>query len=465
MKKLHLMILSVCFIPSLWAQPPSPKQLSHMFTDVVKEVNPAVVTIKSTKIVKWEGRRFRHPLEEFFGEDFFRRFYDTPQKSHILGSGVVVDAAEGYILTNNHVVEGADDISVVLMDEREFTAKVVGTDDLSDLAVLQIEAGNLKEARFGDSDDLEVGEWVLAIGSPFSDNLSHTVTAGIVSAKGRSRILRGNRYEDFIQTDAAINPGNSGGPLVNLNGELVGINTAIATGGFSRGNLGVGFAIPINLAKKIMNDLITEGRVIRAWLGVYIQDVDDGIAKATGLPDRQGAAVLEVVEDSPAEKAGFKVYDVIVEFDGKKVRDSSHLRNLVSTTRPGTRAAVEIIRKKRKRTLRVHLAEIDRDETAFASRESGSTRLGLRVENVSSTVARDCRLEADETGVVVVEISPASVAAKEGFQPCDVITRIGDNEITSVKDFRRAVRAKDNETILFLINRAGFPMFLAIENP
>ncbi len=440
-----------------------------MFSQVVKEVGPAVVTITSAKIVKREGRRFRHQFEDFFGEDFFRFYYDNPDgdmRSTVLGSGVIVDAENGYVLTNNHVVENADEITVLLMDEREFSAEIVGRDSQSEVAVLRIDADDLTAARMGDSDRLGVGEWVLAIGSPFSQNLSHTVTAGIVSAKGRSQVLGGVNYQDFIQTDAAINPGNSGGALVNLEGELVAINTAIATGGFSRGNVGIGFAIPINLAKTIMTDLITEGRVIRAWLGVYIQDVNDGIAKALGLSDREGVVVLRVQDDSPAEDAGIEVEDVIVEFNGAKVRDVAHLKNLVSTTRPGTRVALELIRSGKPKTLRVRLDEFPSEEKVLASSERMSPELGVRVEDITPTYARRLNLDEDKSGVVVAEVSPNSAAARAGIQTGDLITRIGGKDISSRREFQKAVKQqKKGSTILFLVYRPGRgSMFIPVEN-
>ncbi len=443
------------------------QQFSDTFAKVVEKVNPAVVTITSEKIIKRDGRRFRHPFEEYFGDDFFKYYFDAPEgerRSKILGSGVIVDAEKGFILTNNHVVEGADEITILLIDEREFSAEVVGTDPQSDVAILKIEAGDLVQAELGDSDELRVGEWVLAIGSPFSRNLSHTVTAGIVSAKGRSRVLGGIDYQDFIQTDAAINPGNSGGALVNLDGELVGINTAIATGGFSRGNVGVGFTIPINLAKNVMDDLVAEGRVIRSWLGVFIQDVDDGIAKAFGLSDRQGAVVTEVVEDSPADEAGIKVKDVIVTVDGTKIRDSSHLKNVVSSSRPGRRSEVEVVRRKRHRTIRVDLAELPQEDAVFASRERVTPTLGLNVEDVSKALARRFQIDEDESGAVVVEVLPNSVAAKAGIQRGDIIKRVGDEEVDSARDFRKAVGDVEDGAILFLVKRRGGSLFIPVEN-
>lgn len=470
MKKYLTVVVAMSLLSFGWAQPPSLKAFSETFTEVVREVSPAVVTITSQKVVKREGGRFRHPFEDLFPDDFFRFYFDLPEgemKTPVLGSGVIVDAENGYVLTNNHVVEGAAEITVLLMDEREYAAEIVGTDSPSDVAVLRIEADDLKGVRFGDSDRLEVGEWVLAIGSPFNENLSHTVTAGIVSAKGRSQVLGGIDYQDFIQTDAAINPGNSGGALVNLDGELVGINTAIATaGGFSRGNVGVGFAIPVNLAKTIMSDLINEGRVIRAWLGVWIQDVDDGIAKALDLPDREGVLVNRVIEESPAEKAGIDVEDVIVELEGTKVRDTAHLKNLVSTTRPGTRVKIKIARKGETRTFRVRLDEYPEEEAVLATRGTVSPELGLGVEDVTSSYIREFDLGKDISGVVVVEVSPTSAAARAGIRPGDLITRVGDKEISSAREFRRAIREKEKgDTILFLVHRRGMgSIFIPIEN-
>ena len=457
---ISVLFMTFVFAVNLSAQ--SAKDFSDTFADVVKKVNSAVVTITSERVVT---DQWRHPFEEFFGDDYFRN--NSPQRerrSRALGSGVIVDAKEGYILTNNHVVEDADEIAIFLIDEREFKAEVVGTDPKSDLAVLKIDAGNLTAIRLGDSDKLDVGEWVLAIGSPFSTNLSHTVTAGIVSAKGRSSVIGSVDYQDFIQTDAAINPGNSGGALVNLEGELVGINTAIATGGLMRSNVGIGFAIPTNLAKTIMNDLIVEGRVIRSWLGVFIQDVNDGIAKALDLPDRKGAVVTEVVEGSPADKAGFKVEDVVVAFGGKKVRDSSHLKNLVSSTRPETKQDVGIIRRGRSRTLKVDLVELPQEDVILASNRTPSFSLGMRVEDLDASMARRFRLEDSESGVVVVEVSPFSAAAEAGVQPGDIIKRIGDTEIDSAREFRTAIsRVNDEDSILLLIRRRGGSIFLPIE--
>ncbi|MFQ6615465.1 MAG: Do family serine endopeptidase [Fidelibacterota bacterium] len=466
-KRLAYSWLSIVFLVSTgWGQLPAARELSKIFTEVAERVNPAVVTITSTKVIKPPGMRFRHPWEEFFGEDFFSpfQFPQSEMEAHVLGSGVIVDPDRGYILTNNHVVEGAEEVRILLMDERRLDAEIVGTDAPSDVAVLRIDTDGLVGVTPGNSDDLKVGEWVLAIGSPFSRNLSHSVTAGIVSAKGRSGIVGGVDYEDFIQTDAAINPGNSGGALVNLDGELVGINTAIATGGFSRGNVGVGFAIPINLAKRVMDDLIAEGRVVRAWLGVYIQDVNDALARSWGLSDREGAAVTMVIDGSPADKAGFEVEDVIVEFDGKKVKNSSNLKNLVSSTRPGTRVTVDVIRDRRRKSIRVKLAELPEKDEILAAAEESPHGLGLRVENLSLQMASRLGLDKGQSGVVVVEVEPVSAASDAGLQRGDVITRVGDREINSVEEFYSAVEKEQTDgTVVFLVKRGQGTFFLALD--
>ena len=369
------------------------------------------------------------------------------------------------IITNNHVVEGADQISIVLMDEREFDAEVLATDPKSDLAILKIDGKNLTQVTLGNSDNLDVGEWVLAIGSPFSSNLSHTVTAGIVSAKGRTNVIGGIDYEDFIQTDAAINPGNSGGALVNLDGELIGINTAIATGGYMRSNAGVGFAIPSNLASVIMNDLISEGRVIRSWLGVFIQDVDDAISNNLKLPDRQGALVTDIVDGSPAEKAGFKIKDVIIDFSGNKIRNSSHLKNVVSSTRPKTIPNVKIIRDGKEKFLKVELVELPQEDEIFARNSSSlPSSLGMRVENISQAMLNRFGLENIDNGVIVIDILNSSIASRSGIMVGDIISRVGDTEVNSVSEFGVAINnIKDQKSVLFLIKRRGGSIFIPLE--
>ena len=351
------------------------------------------------------------------------------------------------------------------MDQREIDAEILATDPKSDLAVLKIDAKNLTEITLGNSDELNVGEWVLAIGSPFSSNLSHTVTAGIVSAKGRSGVIGGIDYEDFIQTDAAINPGNSGGALVNLDGELIGINTAIATGGYMRSNAGVGFAIPSNLANLIMKDLISEGRVIRSWLGVFIQDVDDAISKNLKLPDRQGALVTDIVDGSPAEKAGFKIKDVIINFSGNKIRNSSHLKNVVSSTRPKTIPNVKIIRDGKEKFLKVELVELPNEDEIYARNSSSSpSSLGMRVENINQAILNRFGLDNVDNGVIVIDILNSSIASESGIMVGDIISRVGDSEISSVSEFKSAInQLKDQESVLFLIKRRGGSIFIPLE--
>ena len=453
---IYIVILS-SFLPSQ-----SAKYYSDTFAKVVKKVNAAVVTINSEKIVSNERR---NPFEEFFYEDFGYGYPNRERKTRALGSGVIVDAINGHVITNNHVVEGADQISIVLMDQREIDAEILATDPKSDLAVLKIDAKNLTEITLGNSDELNVGEWVLAIGSPFSSNLSHTVTAGIVSAKGRSGVIGGIDYEDFIQTDAAINPGNSGGALVNLDGELIGINTAIATGVYMRSNAGVGFAIPSNLANLIMKDLISEGRVIRSWLGVFIQDVDDAISKNLKLPDRQGALVTDIVDGSPAEKAGFKIKDVIINFSGNKIRNSSHLKNVVSSTRPKTIPNVKIIRDGKEKFLKVELVELPNEDEIYARNSSSSpSSLGMRVENINQAILNRFGLDNVDNGVIVIDILNSSIASESGIMVGDIISRVGDSEISSVSEFKSAInQLKDQESVLFLIKRRGGSIFIPLE--
>ena len=456
-KLIIYIVILLSFLPSQ-----SAKYYSDTFAKVVKKVNAAVVTINSEKIVSNERR---NPFEEFFYEDFGYGYPNRERKTRALGSGVIVDAINGHVITNNHVVEGADQISVVLMDQREIDAEILATDPKSDLAVLKIDAKNLTEITLGNSDELNVGEWVLAIGSPFSSNLSHTVTAGIVSAKGRSGVIGGIDYEDFIQTDAAINPGNSGGALVNLDGELIGINTAIATGGYMRSNAGVGFAIPSNLANLIMKDLISEGRVIRSWLGVFIQDVDDAISKNLKLPDRQGALVTDIVDGSPAEKAGFKIKDVIINFSGNKIRNSSHLKNVVSSTRPKTIPNVKIIRDGKEKFLKVELVELPNEDEIYSRNSSSSpSSLGMRVENINQAILNRFGLDNVDNGVIVIDILNSSIASESGIMVGDIISRVGDSEISSVSEFKSAInQLKDQESVLFLIKRRGGSIFIPLE--
>ena len=413
------------------------QNLSKAFTHVAKIASPAVVTINSSAVVK---QSFNHP---FMDDPFFRQFFNVPDRKEVmrgLGSGVIVNP-DGYILTNNHVIKDADEITVVI-DKTEHKATVIGKDPASDIAVIRIDKKGLPTINLGDSDKLEIGEWVMAIGNPFSDVLDKTVTAGIVSAKGRSL---GNslgdgslRYQDFIQTDAAINPGNSGGALVNLRGELIGINTAIV----GQSNAGIGFAIPINMAKSIMEQLIKGGKVRRGWIGVQLEDVDEEKAEYFGLDKPRGVQVGEVLEDSPAEKAGLKQDDIILKLNDLEVTSRDQLIAWVGSQTPGTRIEITLWRAKAERKISLTLAERPSDEVA-ASEESGEAtgadKLGLQVRELTRALARQYGYEG-ESGVVIASVDPNSVADRKGLREGDLILSVNDQGTTSVREFRAALR-------------------------
>lgn len=438
------------------------QQFSKTFADVAEKVNPAVVTISTDKVIKMD-RFNQYPFNQFFGWD---RNPEQQQeyRTRALGSGVIVDASKGYIITNNHVVEDMDKISVKLMDKRIFEATIVGSDPKSDLAVLQIEADDLIQVDIGNSDKLRVGEWVIAIGSPFTDNLSHTVTAGIISAMGRSDIISRENYEDFIQIDAAINPGNSGGALVDLNGELIGINTAIATGGYERSNRGVGFAIPTNMVYKVMNDLIDKGYVVRGWLGVAIQEIDDSYAKALGLDTRDGALISNVANSSPADNAGLITGDVILEFNDVSINNSSHLKNVVSSSDPGKRYKVDIIRDGRRKSIYVKLGELPNEpQMAFMPNDKSST-LGITVQDLNSSLRKHYNLSQDDDGVVVTEMDNDSEAYRSGIREGDIIIRVGTNNVRNSNDFKDLIRTSSRKnTVLLLVKRNDVSRFYALE--
>ena len=456
----YLIVFTV-FLSISWTQNPIVKQFSNAFADVAEKVNPAVVTILAVKEVQAEKYHRNNPFEQFLPEEFFRRGF----QNRALGSGVIVDGENGYILTNNHVVEGMDEITVKLIDKREYKAEIVGNDPKSDLAIIQIEAIDLVAIELGNSDELRVGEWVLAIGSPFTENLSHSVTAGIVSALGRSNIISNDNYENFIQTDTAINPGNSGGALVNLEGELIGINTAIATGGFERSNRGVGFSIPVNMAKKVMADLINEGRVIRSWLGVYIQDLDDATARALGLDTRDGALIGDVVKNSPAAKGGIEIGDIITIFDGKDITGSAKLKNIVSSSKPDKRYKVELLRDGKKKKYFITLEELPDDPRTLARVESDvENELGFRVEDVSSKLLREYNISKDVKGVIVTIIDRRSAAFSAGLRPGDIITRVGRRDVDNTDLFYELLDQESRgNTVLLLVKRGDGSRFLTLD--
>jgi len=432
------------------------KDFSEAFIKVAEAGNPAIVSIVSEKVIESSYHQFFDPFGSQFPRDEF--------KGHSLGSGVILDADEGYIITNNHVIEDASEIKVVMFDKRELNAEIVATDPPSDLAVLRVNPEQLSSVILGDSEKLSVGEWVVAIGSPFGLHLNHTVTAGIVSAVGRNSVMSRNNFEDFIQHDAAINPGNSGGALFNLDGELVGINTAIATDGFSRANAGVGFAIPINMVKRVMEDLISDGKVTRGWLGVSIQDVDEGMAKALKLKNRNGAIISQVMKDSPAEDAGVKEQDVIIEVDGEKVNDSSNLKNLISSGRPNDKTGLTVIRDGHEKNLTVRLGlrpgEKELAET-FKYGEKLFDLLGLRVETYESEAGAFASIYK---GARVVEIKPGSPADDKNIQRGDIIIEIGKSSISDENDYKSNLEEySEGDTIMLRVLRGGSPLYIAFE--
>lgn len=444
------MLRTIIFIftitATLFSQNSVVQQFSNAFADVAEAAKPAVVTIITDKIMKVPNNDLY-----FFFNPYMDPNSDKEYKTNALGSGVIVDARKGYILTNNHVVDDMDNIKVKLFDKREYKAKIMGTDPKSDLAILKIEADNLKELKLGNSDKLRVGEWVMAVGSPFSENLSHTVTTGIVSAMGRSNIIRGQSYEDFIQTDAAINPGNSGGALLNMKGELIGINTAIATGGYEKGNRGVGFAIPSNMSKRIMSDLIDKGYVTRSWLGVYIQPLDADAAKALEMESRDGALITQVVADSPAELAGVEEGDVIVKFDNKNISDPSNLRNIVSLMPPGSKSDVVVFRNGSKKVLNVILQELKDGKQVAVKISSNTSVLGLELKEINSDLIQKYNLTEDDGKIIVVAVDSGSEAAEKGLVEGDVIKRVGTQQVRSLKEFKKKEKASRSRGSLLLL--------------
>ncbi|OGI51099.1 MAG: hypothetical protein A3E57_02370 [Candidatus Muproteobacteria bacterium RIFCSPHIGHO2_12_FULL_60_33] len=448
-------------VPVIGATPPN-------FVPVVKAVMPAVVNVSTTRMVRQGGEHspfMDDPFfRQFFGDEFSRRFQiPRERRENSLGSGVIV-SADGYIVTNNHVVAKADEIKVLLNDRREFIGKVVGSDPKSDIAVIKISAKDLPVIPWGDSDKLDVGEYVLAIGNPFG--LNQTVTQGIVSAVGRANVGIAD-YEDFIQTDAAINPGNSGGALVNARGQLVGINTAI----FSRsgGYMGIGFAVPSNMTRAVMDSLIKGGKVVRGWLGVSIQDVTPDLAKQFGLKDSRGALVSEIIPDSPAAAAGIQSGDIITMFNGKTVDSTSILRNTVAQTPVGRTVKVELLREKKTVSVAVKITEQPKDVAAADSEtvpgDGKNTALaGVEARNLTAEIARQLGLPPGTTGVVIAGVEQGSVAEEAGLQEGDVIMEINRQSVRHIGDFKRlSGKLSKKDSTLLLINRQGRKLFLAIQ--
>ena len=451
-------LLSFIFITLLF--PSSTKQnFSNAFVRVAEKGNPAVVSIISQKIIEQSFHYFFEPFED--------RVPQNKQKSHALGSGVIIDADKGYIITNNHVINDAEEINVVLFDRREMKAEIIATDPPSDIAVIKVDPNGLINVDLGNSEDLKVGEWVVAIGSPFGLHLNHTVTAGIVSAIGRNDVISRNNFEDFIQHDAAINPGNSGGGLFNLDGQLVGINTAIATGGFSRANAGVGFAIPINMVQRIMTDLIADGKVTRGWLGVHIQDLNSNMAKALDLHDRNGALISRVMKNSPAEAAGVKDQDVVISVNGEKVNDSSQLKNIVSTGRPDDKTKLTVIRDGKEKNLTVTLGIRPSQEQLADEYQYGEIYfdlLGLNVETYENNDKDPWFSSSGSRGVIVVEVKPGSSAAENNINPGDIIIEIGKITISDSNIYDKTLELYSaGDSIMLRIIRKNNPLYVAFE--
>lgn len=456
--------------PTVKAEPPALlKQLDEAMVHVAENVTPAVVNIASSKkeSVSPMGGDLEpffknHPFREFFGDELFKKFKkgqkpDPGLRQQGLGSGVIV-SPDGVILTNSHVVKDADEITVNLSDKRSFKAKVIGTDPESDIAVIKIDAQGLPTAKLGDSAKLRVGQVVMAIGNPFG--LNRTVTSGIISATGRTNVGIID-YEDFIQTDAAINPGNSGGPLVNINGDVIGINTAIASR--SGGYQGIGFAIPSNSANLIMEDLVKDGKVRRGLLGVNIQDLNESLSKSFGVTDTNGALVSQVVEGSPAEKAGIKPGDIIVKFNGKNVSGAADLKNIVGREKPGASAKLTVFRDKKTMDFTVQIAE--RTPKALgsatpATQGETSDELGVAIEKVPASAAEQMGLKEGE-GVQIKDLQGDGVGARMGLRAGDVILEVDGKAVATAADFNKAVKeAKENKVIRLKIQRGSAKVFL-----
>ncbi|MGO9014265.1 MAG: DegQ family serine endoprotease [Dissulfurispiraceae bacterium] len=449
------------YIPFTPRVPFSVADTSRGFSDIVKAVSPAVVNISSIKTLK----RQPTPFDEFF--DFLYPFPEgrvKKWKEQSLGSGVIA-SPDGYIITNYHVVEQSDDIKVILFDKRSFRAKIIGSDPKTDLAVIRISAKDLPVIPWGDSDRLQVGEFVLAIGNPFA--LSHTVTMGIVSAVGRVDVGIAD-YENFIQTDAAINPGNSGGPLVNIKGQLIGINTAIfsKTGGYQ----GIGFAVPSNMVRLVMDQLLKKGKVVRGWIGVTIQELTPELAQKFGLKFSEGALVSDVAQGSPAQVAGIMRGDIILEFDGKKVEDVGVLRNMVAQSRIGDQVGIKLLRRDKMLATVVNIVELPTDASDMTSgvvsskQETNENALsGVAATDITRSIIKQLGVEYDEKGVVVVKIEPDSPADEAGLKKGDIVQEVDRQRISNLNEFNKAAaKVRPIDTVLLFVNRGGKKFYVAL---
>jgi len=431
------------------------------FAEIAAKVSPAVVNISTTTTVRVPGSPFRH----FFGPgqrdpfgDFFHRFFgdipDREMKQQSLGSGFIIDR-EGYIITNNHVVAGADEIKVKLADGREFKAKVIGRDQKTDLALIKISSlfKDLPVLTLGDSDKIRVGDWVIAVGNPFG--LEHTVTQGIISATGR--VIGSGPYDNFLQTDAPINPGNSGGPLVNLKGEVIGINTAIIASG-----QGIGFAIPGNMAKSVISQIREKGKVVRGWIGVSVQTITPEMAQAFGLKEAKGALVAEVVPGGPAEEAGIKRGDVIISFDGRMINRMSDLPFTVAETPVGKTAEIKVIRDKKEQSLNITIAEMPAEKKVSSLMNAPEGDLGITVDNITPGLRDEFKLK-ERSGVVITDVAQDSPAADAGLQAGDVIKEVNRVPVRNIEEYNSAMKKSgENKHVLYLIRRDSQTFYVTI---
>ncbi|MEW6609538.1 MAG: DegQ family serine endoprotease [bacterium] len=434
--------------------------LENAFVKVAEEVKPAVVNISIEKKIKERGifpgfrNEFSDPFFDNFFKDFFKEFEPREYTQQSLGSGVIVDS-RGYILTNNHVVKGADEIQITLLDGRKFKGKIVGSDPKTDLALIKVEVkDNLPCVQLGDSDEIKIGNWAIAIGNPFG--LDHTMTVGVISAKGRS--IGVAEYEDLIQTDASINPGNSGGPLVNIRGEVIGINTAIVAGG-----QGIGFAIPINMAKKIIGDLIEHGKVIRAWLGVYIQEITPELAeKFKKAQPKKGVLIATIMPNSPAEKTGLKMGDIILTVEGKEISTPQELQKEILKRKTGDTVKLEVLRDGNILSFEVKLAQL-KEEDVVEKDDNISSWRGMTVQTLTPELSQHLGMPSTEKGVLISEIAPGSVAQKIRLQGKDIIKEINHQPIENLADFNKIVKqiSRTSDAML-VIKRAQLTFFVVL---
>ncbi len=448
------------------ALPVSLGNFANGFSAVIKPALPAVVNIRTSKIVKPQANQmspmFNDPMfRQFFGDQFGQGGKPHAEREQALGSGVII-TPDGTILTNNHVIDGATDIKVQLSDKREFVAKLVGADPKSDVAVLKIEGKDLPTLPLGDSSQLNVGDLIFAIGDPFG--VGETATMGIVSATGRSR-LGIEDYENFIQTDAAINPGNSGGAMIDIHGNLVGINTAILSHGGSGGNEGVGFAIPMSMAKPVMDQILAHGKVIRGYLGVHIQDFSPELAKSFNFNQSGGVLIGDVSANTPAANAGLKKGDVIVKLNGQTESDSNDLRNTISQMAPGSQVKLDIWRDGKVQPFTVTLGELPKDkETAESSDDNGSGEIqGIDVQDLTPEISQQLNLPSGTHGVVVTSVDPASAAAAAGINRGDLIQEINHKPVNSASQYKQLMSSAGTQPILLLINRGGITSYVVVE--